>query len=88
MTNRYQFLLSFWLVVITDPYAGLNYDKLNVYESQSNLKKITIEVYCAEGHEDCKHEDSPPKEEEYEEDIYTPERVFCYLCNPPQWIEY
>jgi hypothetical protein len=88
------YLLTFWLVVITDPYSSINYEQSQTYEIKRRLKKITIKVYCAEGHEDCYNKTASESESEYQEE-YTeesqtsePEAYFCYVCNPPQWIHF
>jgi hypothetical protein len=85
MKDSLKFLIYLWLVVITDPYSSIKYDEIQVYEFKKKLRKIQIEVHCAEGHDDChnltEHKEEPAKKEESFD-----EPVFCYVCNPPQWL--
>jgi len=92
MNKRFQFLLSFWLVVITDPYSNINYDEPQVYHIDKQLQSITIKVYCAEGHDDCHNDTSNTAQERTYEEEHKPQKettsIFCYLCTPPQWFDY
>lgn len=90
MKESLKFLLSFWLVVITDPYSSINYEEPQVYEFKRQFRKLDIKVYCAEGHDDCHNltEHQEEKVGETEEESRQSESYFCYICNPPQWIHF
>lgn len=65
------------LIVISNPYEGLDYDNINSYEIENNLRKVTITVHCAEGHNDCNSD--------YEESSYYEETKVSnddYYMNP------
>lgn len=83
MNKRLQFLLSFWLVVVIDPYKGIDYENPQTYQVEQEFQSVIIKVYCAEGHNDC-HNDVGDTSQEgtYEQEEIA--RVFCYLCTPPQ----
>ncbi len=65
-----QFLISLILVVI-NPYRGLDYSKINVYViDEKNYGIILIEP----------EKDKNKKQVKYE-------MQFCFVCNPPQYIQ-
>ena len=59
------------LLVVINPYKNLNYREINVY----NLKRKDFRIKVTE----------PEKDKNKKEVKH--EMQFCFLCNPPQYIE-
>lgn len=65
-----QFLISLILVVI-NPYKGLDYSKINVYVIDEKSYGIVLV--------------EPEKDKNKKQVKY--EMQFCFVCNPPRYIE-
>lgn len=71
-------LLISFLIIITDPYKNIDYDKINVYEIENRYNKIIIKVHCSYGHNDCNNNSIDIPIEDYEP-IYTPKDPIFYI---------
>ena len=66
----------FWIllftIVITDPYADLEYGEIDVYEYDN---------------EDRKSKTAPRKKRQRKRDRYKKKKkIWCWMCSPPRWI--
>lgn len=61
-------------LVIAYPYDGIDYEKINVYDLKTK-EKYSIKTW-------------EPEEETNQEKVQDtrPIRMYCYICEPPQWI--
>lgn len=66
--------LYLFLIVIVDPYKGLNYRAINIYHISEN---VSYEI-----------ETVGPEEEEKEESLNSTQYIWCNICFPPQYISY
>ena len=79
IVGRIVIVTTVWLVTILNPYKGIRYGEITTYEIKKEKQRVGIRVVEAEKN----------KSEEYRQRQrpVVSDRVFCYLCDPPQWIE-
>lgn len=77
METIFKFIIVIYLIVIIYPYKKIKYDQINVYDlTKKHRKNIRIiepeNIY---------------QDDEIEEEKEVKKQIFCYICNPPSWID-